>query len=321
MMKFLKKFKIINFFFENFIAFSESIFKPISKLFELFSNIKLIRRIIFNLMPRNKNFLITTQYGEYILNTNSRIIAKKTYYNKKPYSTNSVENILDILKKEDIKIDYFVDIGANVGTSSISASFIDKELKFICIEGNRDNFELLSANVKINKLEDKFLLKNKLVGENSQSRIFVDFIEERGCSRVFEDQNELSRYTKEFGFSINETAEIQTEKLKEIISDVLDKNLFLWIDLEGLDLEILNSEISNKLFPVFFEFNPTFYKLKFKEYKNYIDKVEDRLIGCGYKFYFAEVNYLKKEKVKPGFMLNLINTIGENKASTNILLI
>ena len=320
-MTFLKKLKIINFLYEKFILFSEYIFKPISKVFEFFSNIKLIRRLIFNLIPRNKNILINTKYGDYILNTNSRIIAKKTFNNKEPYSANSVKNALDILRKEDIKIEYFVDVGANVGTSSISASFMDEELKFICIEGNEDNFGLLSTNVKINKLEDRFLLKNSLVGENNQSRIFVEFKEEKGCSRVFEDKDELNRYTNEFGFSINEATEITTEKLKGIIEHVIDKNLFLWIDLEGLDLEILKSEISNELFPLFFEFNPTFYKIKFKEYKNYIEEIENHLINCGYKSYFAEVNNLKKEEVGPNFLLNLINSIGENKGSTNILLI
>lgn len=320
-MRLLKKFKIVNFFFESFITLSESIFKPLSKILDFFSNIRLIRRLIFNLIPRNKNILINTQYGNYIFNTNSRIIAKKTFYKKIPYSASSVKNVLDILKKEDIKINYFIDIGSNVGTSSISASFMDNKLKFICIEGNEDNFELLTTNVKINNLEDRFSLENILVGENNQSRIFVEFIEEKGCSRVFEDKDELNRYINEFGFSINKTTEVTTKKLEEIIDNVIDENLFLWIDLEGLDLEILNSEISNKLFPIYFEFNPTFYKIKFKEYKNYIKKVESHLINCGYKYYFAEANSLKKETVEPSFLLNLISSVGENKASTNILLI
>ena len=77
MKKFLKKFKIVNFFYEIYIGISEYFFNILSKVVSFFSNSKIVRRLVFNLLPRNKDFYLDTTYGNFILNTNSRIISKK----------------------------------------------------------------------------------------------------------------------------------------------------------------------------------------------------------------------------------------------------
>jgi len=317
----LKKLRVVNFLFELFISFSEYVFLKISKIIELLSKPKILRRLIFNLQPRNKYLFLSTKYGQYIFSTNSRIISKKSYHNKIPYSATNVEKILEILKGENINIEYFIDIGANVGTSSISASFIDKKLKFVCIEGSGESFELLDKNIKINDLEGRFELHKKLVGNKNNSRIFVEFKEERGCSRIFENNNELEKYKKEFGFQVDTIKEVKTEKIENLLEKKLDKKLFLWMDIEGLDLEILNSSITKKLYPIFFEFNPSFYKLKNTEYKKYLEEVESQLLNSGYSYYFIEARNFKKEKIRKRFLVDIVNLIGENKSATNILII
>ena len=104
MKNFLKKFKIVNLLFEFYINLIEKVTFWISKIFEKISQIKVIRRIIFNLIPRNKKLLIETIYGNFIMNTNDRIITKKSYVSKVPYSALSVKKTFDILEKEKIVI-------------------------------------------------------------------------------------------------------------------------------------------------------------------------------------------------------------------------
>ena len=119
--------------------------------------------------PKNKEILLNTEFGNFIINTNSRIIAKKSYQNNVPYSAKSVEKVLKILAKENIVIENFIDIGANIGTTSISASFIDENINFFCIEGNNDNYELLKKNIKINNLEKRFDQVNEIVEKKTFS--------------------------------------------------------------------------------------------------------------------------------------------------------
>ena len=321
MKNFLKKFKIVNLLFEFYINLIERVTFWISKIFEKTSQIKTIRRIIFNLIPRNKKILIETIYGNFLMNTNDRIITKKSYISKIPYSALSVKKTFDILEKEKIVINKFIDIGANIGTSSISAYHLKENLNFLCIEGNKNNFSLLTKNVKLNDVEDKFKLLNKLVGEKKSTRLFVEFAEEKGCSRVFDNVNELKRYQKTYKNKVINKYEVITEKLEDLISIKPDENPLLWIDVEGLDLEILKSNVFKNRFPVCFEYNPTFYKIKYKNYVNFISEIENYLIDCGYQTAFVESKSYKKQQLDPGFLTDILKHLGENKASTNILLI
>ena len=318
---FIKKFKIVNFLYEFFLSQSEKFFLIISKIGKKLLSLKFFRRLAFNLQSRDKHILLDTNYGMYIVNTNSRIIGKKSYYNNIPYSTKSVEKVLKILNKENIDFDYFVDIGANIGTSSISAAFINKNIKFLCIEGSEENFDLLKKNIKINDLENRFELHNTLVGNKDNPRLFTEFKEEKGCSRIFENNEELERYKKEYGFKVHSVKEVKIKKIETILKENFDKNLFFWIDIEGLDLEILNSDITKKCSPIFFEFNPTFLKLKYNFYKNNVEELEERFLEMGYKYYFLEARNFKKEEINKTFLLDIVDFLGENKSATNILVI
>jgi FkbM family methyltransferase len=318
---FLKKFKIVNFFYEFFLSLSENFFLIISKVGKKLLTLKIFRRLAFNLQSRNKHILLDTNYGMYIVNTSSRIIGKKSYYNNIPYSTKSVEKVLKILNKENINFDCFVDIGANIGTSSISAAFINKNTNFLCIEGSEENFDLLKKNVKINNLENRFELHNTLVGSKDNPRLFTEFKEEKGCSRIFENKEELERYKKKFGFKVHSVKEVITKKIETILKENLDKKLFFWIDIEGLDLEILNSDIVKNHSPIFFEFNPTFLKLKYNFYKNNVKELEERFLEMGYKYYFLEARNFKKEEINKSFLLDTVDFLGENKSATNVLVI
>ena len=254
MKRILKKSKLVNKLFELFVNASELIFKILSGGIEYLSDIKLLRRLFFNLLPRNKDILLTTKYGDYVINTSSRLIAKKTYKNKIPYSALSVVKILEILNNENVNIEYFIDIGANIGTTSISASFLNKNFNFVCIEGGDESFKLLDKNIKLNNLEERFSVYKKFIGDNEATRLFVEFEEDKGCSKIFENNSQLNEYVKKFGFHISSKKEVKTEKLDNVLNNIINKKLFLWIDIEGLDLEVIFSSIAKHTFPVHFEF-------------------------------------------------------------------
>lgn len=321
MKNFLKKFKFVNFLYESYIKFTEFLFKALSKATYFLSNFKIIRRLVFNLLPRDKDFYLDTIYGKFVLNTNSRIISKKSYHTQKPYSSESLIKIFTILEEENIQIDTFVDVGANVGTTSIAAIYLNPNLDVLCIEGNSNNYYYLEKNIKLNNLEKKVTAINSLVGEKNNQRYFVEFMEENGCSKIFNDLEELNRYKKEYKFKIKNSNLVKTISLLNLLKDRLEKNLFIWLDLEGLDLEIINGELTKYLLPIYFEFNPSFYKFKYLNLDEFIEQVEKHIIGCGYSSYYVEGFNFVKQQITPGFLNNITKKIGLNKASENILII
>lgn len=50
-----------------------------------------------------------------------------------------------------------IDVGAHIGTFSMTASKLDSAIKILAIEASSDNYKLLRKNIKINNLEDSIL--------------------------------------------------------------------------------------------------------------------------------------------------------------------
>jgi len=317
----LKKLKISNILFDFFISFSEKFFLINSKILEKIFKYKIFKRIVFNLQPTNKLICINTSFGKFLINTENKIISKKSFVNNMPYSANTVKKVLEILDKESIFIEIFVDVGANIGTTSISASFLNPNLNFVCIEGSKKNIELLELNVKLNNLENKFEIFNCAVGKSEMSNYFVEFKRDSGISRVFENNNEIEEYSKKFGLEVQNIVNIKTKNIDQLIDIKSSKNIFFWLDLEGLDLDILESNITKYCKPVIFEFTPTSYKLKNTNYKAELQKLERHLLNCGYRYFYVEVNDFKKEFIEINFLVEIAEYIGENKSFTNILII
>ncbi len=78
------------------------------------------------------------------------------FQNKKLKQFNS------LIKKDSL----LIDIGANIGTFSISSAFKNKNLnKILCIEPDIDNFTRLEENIKINELSNIISPHHSFVGD------------------------------------------------------------------------------------------------------------------------------------------------------------
>ena len=161
------------------------------------------------------------------LNLSSSI--DREIYLKGFYEKEQIE-YLDKISKND-KIDFFLDIGANIGYYSL----FFKDIKNVhAFEPNKENFKQLKKNIEINNTN--IVIHNIACSENSGDKIiwYTDKNKMGGSSIYNENDPELLKYKKE---------EIKFEKVKgkklDDIIDIRNNNLLIKIDVERHEIDVL----------------------------------------------------------------------------------
>lgn len=169
----------------------------------------------------------------------------------------------------------FIDIGANVGIYSMLASALNFK-KIFAFEPNTFVFGNLYKNIKLNSL--RVTLENKAVGSK---------LTKVNISKNLNDQNFVTNTKK---------LNIETEEVECVTIDSLnffDENLFIKIDVEGYEYEVLkgltNTFFKNKNIIILIELNKNHSNTKniFNFLKN------NNFVNFGYKVMENQI-YLKK---------------------------
>lgn len=168
----------------------------------------------------------------------------------------------------------FLDIGANVGVYSMLASKLNFK-KIFAFEANSMVFRNLYKNVRLNDF--KVILENKAVGSK---------LTKVNISQNLNDQNFVTNTKK---------IDIETEEVECITIDSLnffDENLFIKIDVEGYEYEVLkglaNTFLNNKNIIILIELNKNHSNIK--NIINFLKK--NNFINFGYNAMKNQI-YLK----------------------------
>jgi len=235
----------------------------------------------------------------YIFDINDTYIPSIMYTTKETYSKLDIDLFFKLSSKK-FKLkhssnDIFLDIGANIGTTSVYVSKnIKPHLSILAFEPDKLNYKLLLANSIINSCTDFNVENLALSDKEGIANFFVDQ-ENRGASKIVKNNNEF----------VQESHRIQTIRFDDYIkkSRIEDRIKYIWMDVEGHEPYALNGMkkflASHKL-PLYMEFSPSlmnnydfnllynllsivysgFYKIKSKEkevyYKEYkINKLKN----------------------------------------------
>jgi FkbM family methyltransferase len=146
----------------------------------------------------------------------------------------------------------FLDVGANVGTTSLCAIKNYRVSEVIAIEPSSDNFALLQCNVFINKLHSKIHAVNAAVSDNDGFANLLISPDSPSDNRVRND--------------IAPAENVVTERIGTVTLDSLIKGrnaseiAFLWVDVQGYEYFVLNGAKNllskNKKLAVQIEFWP-----------------------------------------------------------------
>ena len=159
---------------------------------------------------------------------------------------------------------YFVDIGANIGTSGIYfKKKLDKSIKLLTFEPDSENFKCLRINYLLNDIYDDCIFVKKGCGNKNEKRILCKIPDNPGGNSVM------------YGDGTGEMIDIvPLDEYLPVLNINFNEIKYLWIDTEGFEPYVLfgaKKLLSTHKIPIFMEFNPHCYETVSGLYKNLMD--------------------------------------------------
>lgn len=188
--------------------------------------------------------------------------------------------------------DYFLDIGANIGTTSIYVKKkVKPDLKIIGFEPEKRNYDLFRINCIVNGVEDIVIEQLGLSNENGQ--LSFSYNEKNsGASHIIKSEQNLG-------------SKIQVAKLDDYLQNNnidVRKIGYLWIDTEGHEAEVILGGLEtlnvNKI-PILQEFNPGSYRLNgvWNSYYESICQIYDSFIDVNKYIETKEIQIFSIEQL------------------------
>ena len=212
------------------------------------------RNLSFAISRQLSKFITCTVDGiSYIATSTDNYIIRPMYIGGKNHAANSMQ-IFNALSKKYYNVDestgYFLDLGANIGTTCIyfSKKFAPN-LKALAFEPDAENFKLLRTNLILNDMENKIFAVNYGLGNKFDEMTMYRDLENPGHNNFTDPKDN-----------------VPTETIKIIpLDSYLDENKiasgeikYIWIDTEGFEPQVLlgaKNLLRENPAPIFMECN------------------------------------------------------------------
>lgn len=244
---------------------------------------------------------------DFCVNILDRTIPDSMQYSKRVFAYDEMQFVLKYVNERFEEGDFFLDCGANIGTTSVYFSKALDNSRIISFEPVKENFKLLKANCALNNCSNIIVENLGLGSENTTSSISI-WETNYGSSSIIEDASDY--YGKKA--LIEECELIRLDNYIDNHSIQPEKIKCIWIDTEGYELEVLKGAFSileNSNASVYMEYN---YKVYCEN--NQIDEIISMLEKY-FCFYIVYEDYCKNIKER-----KLIKTLREVQDFCNILL-
>jgi FkbM family methyltransferase len=192
---------------------------------------KIFKRIIPSIIKIICKFLIKPyviiDHNNFKLKLNLNNPIDREIFLKKKYEEKNIFFLQQLLEKNST--DYFFDIGAHMGFYTTSMASIFPNLLIASFEPIKNNYNQLESNIKLNNLESKVKIYNKILSNESKKlKMWTPLKNKTGGFAVYdENDSEIKKYNLnkilyEFAYS---------EKLDDIYK-LINKKLAFKIDAE-----------------------------------------------------------------------------------------
>jgi len=258
-------------------------------VFFLRNNIRRIRKIEFENF--NEKFIFYSKKYNFILFTKDKYISRETYING-PHDFNFFLKSQSILRK---KINYLIDVGANIGTFSIPAVKEAGLKKCIAFEPIKKIFDILNINIFLNGLENKFETYNYLISDDTNESLSVTFNKNNYGDNKFR----VIKNKRKLKFKI--------QKLDHFFKKFNHNELLIKIDVQGFEAKVLNGchKFLSKRVPMIIEFDRKF--IQDKNHKLIINNIKKN-----YQF-ISILDFKKNEKINISNIENILCKIKTKK--------
>ena len=198
----------------------------------------------------------------YIARSKDFVIPLHMYFWEETWSKKEIETFLYLTNKfyGNQANKYFLDIGANIGTTSIYVR-MNKKIPVIGFEAGHDNYDIFRINCIINHVEDIIVENMGLSDEQSDAK-YMYIPTNSGGGGVIGQSN-----IEDINSSNNHYENIKLYRLDDYIcnKELLKKIGYIWLDTEGHEANIIHGALNTLLaerVPMWLEFNPATYKLQ-----------------------------------------------------------
>lgn len=275
---------------------------------------KLLRVINFHTENKSNFVLANTSNGYFAVSAGDLEIGRATYVYSNPYDYDKFSKAVYLLPESFSRIN-LVDVGANIGTICIPAVRSKLFSAAIAVEPEPINYNLLSANIYLNGLQECITRLNYAASENN----FKPLIFELSESNLGDHRVRLNGFIADghFNESTRKVITVNSMILNDILTDNFSSiNTFINIDTQGFEGHVLAgaSKVIEREIPLLIEFWP--YGLR------RVDGYE-KLFNClkksTYK-YLVDMRYY--EKILPFNAENLhkISSTLDGNSSTDLLI-
>ena len=153
----------------------------------------------------------------------------------------NVDNVIYALRERGIAPDQIVDVGANIGTSTLELLSAYPDATAVSIEPHPDNYRLLRQNVIANGLEDRVRTVNVAVGDANGTVQLVVSASNPGDHRVGSP-------------APGSKIDVPIRRLDELAQP--DGATLLWIDVQGYEGHVFRGAGDFRRCPALVEFWP-----------------------------------------------------------------
>lgn len=250
-----------------------------------------MRRLVFWLYEcKQKDYLICkVEELTFIASGTDEYIMPKMLRDGQVWSADEMTVFYKLAHKyyelQDDEIGYFLDLGANIGTTSIYfRKKLDENVKIIAFEPDVRNNRLLHINMQLNGLADESLVETYGLSNHSEKKL------------LYYDENNPGG-TSLIRKSSNQATEVALIALDDYFADEqLDaaKIKYIWIDTEGFEPWVVGGArniLKYNDIPLYMEFNPYLWN---KE--GVFHEIIFSLQEVGYTGYIMVQEYMKDHK-------------------------
>ena len=232
----------------KFLRTVESLLKKINRLKNNTKNKNLKKAFLsadYNTLI-NQEYIFSNDKISYVLKNNEEI--SKRIFIDGEFDYKIIKKALSYLKKKKRK--YLVNVGAHVGTTLIPAIKNNLFSNYVAFEPSSDNFRLLTANINLNKIENKGEIYNLALSRRISKSYLMKF--EKNNSGDY-------RLTKK-----KAGEQVRLNLLDNFTKKMNNKNSLIFIDAQGHEPEIFigGKKTLKKKIPIVFELMPSIMNLK-----------------------------------------------------------
>lgn len=211
------------------------------------------RCFIFNNCRKLSDFVVRTVEGCHYIATSADWIMSRMYTSCLNYASNNLNRFHALTQKYyniDDSAGYFLDLGANIGTSGIYfTKKIAPNLKLLAFEPDNENCKLHRINLMLNDMESSSVLVNCGLGNKMDELTLYKDLSNPGHNNFTDPKDNVPT---------------ETVKVLPLDSYLAENNIaasevkYIWIDTEGFEPQVLlgaKNLLKENPAPIFMECN------------------------------------------------------------------